>query len=68
MFALKQENNNLLYIFGSRVIFQIKCAKPILTLMQFTFKTLHTQHFIDVFHLPGYDFMYLHLKEEKVDF
>ena len=28
--ALKQENNNLLYIFGSRVIFQIKWAKPIL--------------------------------------
>ena len=28
--ALKQENNNLLYIFGSRLIFQIKWAKPIL--------------------------------------
>ena len=30
MLALKQENNNLLYIFGSRLIFQIKWAKPIL--------------------------------------
>ena len=28
--ALKHENNNLLYIFGSRLIFQIKRAKPIL--------------------------------------
>lgn len=39
LFALKRENNNALWIFGGRVIFQIECTKPILSLMQFTFKT-----------------------------
>lgn len=39
LFVLKQENNNALWIFGGRVIFQIECTKPILSLMQFTFKT-----------------------------
>lgn len=43
---------------GNTLFFQIRCVKPILSLMQFTFKILHTRHFNDVFYLPAYDFQH----------